>query len=61
MPIWDALTAATVEAGVFLNRPNDLSMGSAANLLILNADPTVNIKNLEKIESVFLRGKHRIF
>jgi len=34
-----------------------IAVGKQADLLVLNADPSVNIKNTEKIAMVFHNGK----
>ena len=54
---WEALEAATILPGEFLNVPYGTGKGDRANLLILSADPIDKIQNLKKIDQVILRGR----
>lgn len=54
---WEALESATILPGEFLKKRYGVDEGDIANLLILNKDPTEDIRNLREIENVILRGK----
>ena len=54
---WEALEAATILPGEFLNKRYGTGEGDIANLLILTEDPIKDIHNLKKIDQVILRGK----
>jgi imidazolonepropionase-like amidohydrolase len=53
-----ALTAATGSAGKFLATSDTgvIEAGKWADLLVLNADPTADIKNVHNINSVYIAG-----
>ncbi len=56
----DAIRIATVNNANILGLAKDyagIAPGMKANLLILNADPSENIANTQKIHSVFINGK----
>ena len=55
-----ALQAATINPAVFLgvtNKYGSVSIGKIADLVLLDADPLIDIHNTTKIEEVFLGGK----
>lgn len=56
---WDALRTATLNAALFLGRPNEglVRPGAVANLLLLQANPLVDIANVAAIKAVILRGE----
>ena len=54
---WDALAAATVDAGEFLGRSYGVSVGDAANLVVLDASPIEDIRNTQRIAHVIHHGK----
>lgn len=54
------ITAATLNAATLAGRVEDLgsiSPGKRADLLVLSADPTTDIANLQQIEAVMRRGR----
>jgi imidazolonepropionase-like amidohydrolase/Tol biopolymer transport system component len=56
----DALRAATIMSATSLGYAKDvgsLEAGKLADLIVLDADPTVNIRNTEKISRVMLGGR----
>jgi len=56
----EALKAATIEPALSLGMAKDigsLEVGKLADLLVLSADPTANIRDSDKIESVMLGGR----
>ena len=56
-----ALQAATMNPAKFLGRSADMGTveaGKVANLVLLRADPLVDIHNTTQIEGVWLRGKY---
>ena len=56
----DALRAATFEAAAALGHEKDLGTvaeGRLADLVIVRADPRLNIANVTQIEAVVLRGR----
>jgi len=56
----DALRAATIMAATSLGYQKDvgsLEVGKLADLVVLDADPTVDIRNTEKINRVMLGGR----
>ena len=53
---WDALAAATTQAGAFLNTPSGLDKGSLANLVVLNKPPIEDIQHTQDIHMVIYRG-----
>jgi imidazolonepropionase-like amidohydrolase len=53
---WEALASATTRASQFLHRPSGFKPGEEAELLILDADPTVSIANTQKIFGVVHHG-----
>lgn len=54
---WQALASATVTPGVFLGARYGMRSGALANLAVLSASPVEDIRNTQKIEMVFVRGK----
>lgn len=54
---WDALRAATVDAGRFLGRRYGIAPGDVANLVILDASPVDDIRNTKTIWNVIHRGR----
>ena len=55
-----SLQTATINPARFLGRENSegtIEIGKRANLVLLEADPTVNIRNSGKIAAVIVRGK----
>lgn len=55
---WDALAAGTTAAADFLGRPAGIHPGETAELVILDADPTADIANTQKIHAVVHRGRY---
>jgi imidazolonepropionase-like amidohydrolase len=53
---WQALSASTTNAGIFLNRKFGVNAGDEANLVILSASPIEDISNTQKIEYVIHHG-----
>ena len=53
---WDALASATTRAADFLGRPHGIRPDDIAELVILDADPTVDVANTEKIFGVVHHG-----
>jgi imidazolonepropionase-like amidohydrolase len=55
----EAIKAATSTAATFLNMTDlgSLAAGKQADLLVLDADPLVDIKNTRKINSVYIAGQ----
>jgi imidazolonepropionase-like amidohydrolase len=53
---WQALSASTTNAGLFLNRKYGVNAGDEANLVILSASPIEDISNTQKIEYVIHHG-----
>ena len=56
-----ALMAQTGDAARFLGEDRDIGTvraGRFADLLVLNADPLVNISNTQDIHAIFVRGRH---
>jgi len=59
VPNGELIKAATSRAADILHRSDDvgaIAPGRSADMVILNADPLISIKNLHKISRVFLRG-----
>ena len=54
---WDALAAATITPARWMGRPAGLADGAPADLLVLDADPTADIHNTEKISAVCVDGR----
>ncbi|MDQ3998036.1 MAG: amidohydrolase family protein [Gemmatimonadota bacterium] len=56
---YEALRAATANAGEFLRRPDvgTVAVGMQANLLLLDANPLENIANTRRIAGVMVRGR----
>jgi imidazolonepropionase-like amidohydrolase len=54
---WEALAAATTDAGLFLERKFGVQAGDAANLVVLEASPIDDIANTQRIAIVVARGK----
>ncbi len=55
----EALQTATINPAVYLQseaKAGDIAPGKRADLLILDGDPTVDIRNTRRIFTVFLRG-----
>jgi imidazolonepropionase-like amidohydrolase len=55
---WEALAAGTTAAADFLGRPAGIHPGETAELVILDADPTADIANTQKIHAVVHRGRY---
>jgi imidazolonepropionase-like amidohydrolase len=56
----EALRTATINPAIFLGKQDQLGSietGKLADLVILNADPSGNIQNLQSIEAVIVNGK----
>jgi imidazolonepropionase-like amidohydrolase len=56
-----ALRTATVNPAQYLGAPNkfgSVSVGRVADILILDADPTINIRNTRKINAVISNGSY---
>jgi len=56
-----ALQSATSTPAEFLNRSTEqgtIAPGLRADLVVLDADPLVDIHNTQKIQAVFLKGKY---
>ena len=56
----DALRAATRDAAVFLRRDQEIgtiAVGRRADLVLLDADPSVNLSYMSRINAVVLRGR----
>jgi imidazolonepropionase-like amidohydrolase len=56
----EALQTATINPAIFLGKDNKLGTvekGKLADLVILNADPVRNIRNLHFIEAVIANGQ----
>jgi Amidohydrolase family len=57
----DALRAATITPATYFNLANDLGtveVGKVADLVLLNENPLVDIRNTRNIEAVWLNGRH---
>jgi hypothetical protein len=54
---WDALAAATVDAGEFLGHDYGIQPGAEASILVLDASPIDDIRNTTKILTVYHRGR----
>ena len=54
---WEALAAATTNAGNLLGRHYGVRPGDEANLVILDASPIDDIANTQRISAVISRGK----
>ena len=54
---WQALASATITPGVLLGARYGMRSGALANLVVLSASPVDDIRNTQKIEMVFVRGK----
>lgn len=54
---WQALAAATVDAGRVLSRPVGFRRGSVADFVILDASPLESIGNTQRISGVVHRGR----
>lgn len=54
---WDALRAATVNAGEFLGRAYGVQPGNQADLVVLDASPIEDIANTQRIGLVVMRGR----
>lgn len=53
---WQALAAATTEAGRFLGRSYGVNKGDEANLVVLEASPVADIRNTQRIARVIHHG-----
>ncbi len=53
---WQALAAATTDAGRFLGRSYGVAAGDEANLVVLDASPIEDIRNTQRIVQVIHRG-----
>ena len=54
-----AIQAATSVSAAFLGLDDrgELDVGKRADLLVLDADPTVNIANTRRISDIYIRGE----
>jgi len=55
-----SLQTATINPARFLGREGSegsIDVGKRANLVLLEADPTINIRNIDEIAAVIIRGK----
>jgi imidazolonepropionase-like amidohydrolase len=57
MTAWQALNAATVMPGKFLDRNHGMKPGALANLVVLNKSPIDDIGNTQGIHSVISHGR----
>jgi imidazolonepropionase-like amidohydrolase len=53
---WQALSAATTDAGAFLDRKYGVKPGSEASLVVLDASPIEDIRNTQRIAYVIHHG-----
>jgi imidazolonepropionase-like amidohydrolase len=56
----ESLQTATINPARFLGRENlegTVETGKRADLVLLDADPTLNIRNLDSIAAVIIRGR----
>jgi imidazolonepropionase-like amidohydrolase len=53
---WQALAAATTDAGAFLGQAYGVKAGGEANLVVLDASPIENIGNTQAIAYVIHHG-----
>jgi imidazolonepropionase-like amidohydrolase len=56
----EALQTATINPAIFLGRAQSqgtIEVGKRADLVLLDADPLVDIRNVQRIDAVILRGK----
>ncbi|HVT73296.1 MAG TPA: amidohydrolase family protein [Lacunisphaera sp.] len=56
-PPWEALAAGTTSADAFLGRSAGIHPGEVAELVVLDADPIVDVANTEKIHAVLHHGR----
>lgn len=57
----EALQTATLNPAIYLNKEKEIGtveVKKNASLLLLQANPLININNTKKIEGVILRGKY---
>ena len=55
---YEALRTGTVAVGEFFNsNTGSVAVGRAADLVLLNANPLVNIRNSRRIHGVMVRGQ----
>ena len=56
---YEALRAATIDAGDFLGDPHDgrIAVGAHADLVLLGADPFADLRALDKIDGVMVHGE----
>jgi imidazolonepropionase-like amidohydrolase len=60
IPAMDVIKAATINTAEFLkinDNVGSIAVGKKANLLIVDANPLVDITNLKKVHSVYKNGK----
>jgi imidazolonepropionase-like amidohydrolase len=60
IPLFDLVKIATLNAAVYLGQDKDLGSiqrGKLADLLLLKADPTKDVKNFQAIDAVFKGGE----
>ncbi|MDX1384660.1 MAG: amidohydrolase, partial [Thermoanaerobaculia bacterium] len=53
---WQALAAATTDAGAFLGRSWGLAVGDEGSVVLLEASPIADIRNTERIHAVVHHG-----
>ncbi|HVU57097.1 MAG TPA: amidohydrolase family protein, partial [Puia sp.] len=53
----EAIRVATLNGAVLLHRDGSLEVGKQASFIVLNRDPSVNIKNTRDIKAIWLKGK----
>jgi imidazolonepropionase-like amidohydrolase len=56
MPL-EAIKAATLNSAVLLKRDGSLEVGKEASFIVLNKDPSVNIRNTRDIRAVWVKGR----
>jgi imidazolonepropionase-like amidohydrolase len=54
---WEALAAGTTGPDSFLGRPAGIHPGEVAEMVVLDADPVVDVANTEKIHAVIHHGR----
>jgi imidazolonepropionase-like amidohydrolase len=60
LPPLEALQTATINPAIFLGRENSqgtIEVGKRADLVVLDADPTADIRNVARIADVVVRGR----
>jgi imidazolonepropionase-like amidohydrolase len=60
IPAIDVIRIATLNGAIYLGRASDLGsieVGKLADMVLLNADPSVDIRNIKSIDAVFKSGR----